>query len=440
MWSHIYVGPVTESRMSLVLVVGGGGREHALGWTLARSPRRPRLLFAPGNPGTAVLGENIPVAADDVAGLVAVARERSVDLVIVGPEVPLVLGLADALAEAGVPVVGPTAAAARIEGSKAWAKAFMARHRIPTAASATYERDEHDQAREYVAGLALPVVLKADGLAAGKGVVVASSRQQAMDALEELMHGTLGEAGRRVVVEEFLEGEEASVFAVCDGEDYVLLPSAQDHKRIGEGDTGPNTGGMGAYAPAPIVTPAVLEQVEREIIRPVLNGMKAEGHPYSGVLYAGLMIGPDGPRVVEFNCRLGDPETQVVLPLVQSDVLDLFEAAALGNLAGHVLETAPGAAACVVLAAEGYPGAYDTGALVSGTDRVPEDVLVLHAGTRREEDGSLRTSGGRVLGIVGLGSNLSMALSRAYAGVAVVNFEGMQYRRDIGRRGLKVVA
>jgi phosphoribosylamine--glycine ligase len=283
----------------------------------------------------------------------------------------------------------------------------------------------------------MPVVLKADGLAAGKGVVVATTQREARGALDELLGGAHGDAGARIVVEEFLEGEEASVFALCDGTDFVLLPSAQDHKRIGEGDTGPNTGGMGAYAPAPILTPALLDRVAREIITPVLEGMRSEGHPYRGVLYVGLMIGADGPRVVEFNCRLGDPETQAVLALVDSDLLDLFERAANGTLAGQRIDVATGFAACVVLAAPGYPGPHESGAAIRGVEEVPEDVLVLHAGTERGADGVLRTAGGRVLGLVGRGPDLVAALSRAYAGVAAIHFDGMQYRRDIGRRGLR---
>jgi len=423
-----------------VLVVGGGGREHAIGWSLSRSPRRPILLFAPGNPGTASLGENVPVQPTDLDGLVALALERRVGLVVVGPEAPLVAGLADRLVAAGVPVVGPSAGAARIEGSKAWANAFMARHGVPTAASATFAGSDAAGAREYVDRHALPVVLKADGLAAGKGVIVATTRAEASQGLEELLGGALGAAAAIIVVEDFLQGEEASVFALCDGHDFVTLAPAQDHKRIGEGDTGPNTGGMGAYAPAPLVTPEVLEAVEERIIRPVLAGMAAEGHPYCGVLYAGLMIGRAGPQVVEFNCRLGDPETQVVLPLLETDLLELFERAASGSLAGAEARTGAGAAACVVLAAGGYPGPYASGAEITGLDSLADDVVAFHAGTRAGADGAVETAGGRVLGIVGRGVDLPAALERAYAGVDRVRFDGMQYRRDIGRRGLVVTS
>ena len=421
-----------------ILVVGGGGREHALAWALARSPRRPRLLCAPGNAGTAACAENVAVDAADVDGLVALAQDRAVDLVVVGPETPLVAGLADRLDEAGVPVVGPSKAAARLEGSKAFAKDVMARHGVPTAASRTFGLGAVDEARAYVEARPLPVVLKADGLAAGKGVVVAETREAARDALAGMLEdGAFGAAGSTVVVEDFLEGEEASVFVLTDGRDYVVLPPAQDHKRIGEGDTGPNTGGMGAYAPAPVVTPDLLARVEAEVVRPTLDGMRAEGHPYRGVLYVGLMITADGPQVVEFNCRFGDPEAQAVLPLLASDPVELFEAVAGGRLAEVSVETRPGAAACVVLASAGYPGPVETGKLVEGLGPERDDAVVFHAGTARSPEGNVVTAGGRVLGATGLGPTLEDALAAAYAAADAVAFEGKTLRRDIGQKGLR---
>ncbi len=424
-----------------ILVVGGGGREHALCYALARSARRPQLFCAPGNPGTAALATNVPVEADDLGGLLAFAEASRMDLTVVGPEAPLVAGIVDRFEAAGLPVVGPAAAAARLEGSKDFAKAFMARHGIPTAASRTFDASDFDAAVAFVEGGAFPVVLKADGLAAGKGVHICEDAPAARAALRAiLLDDAYGEAGAAVVVEAFMRGEEASVFALTDGSDYVLLAPAQDHKRLGEGDTGPNTGGMGAYAPAPVVTPAVLRAVEEQVVRPTLDGMAAEGSPYRGVLYCGLMIGADGaPRVVEYNCRFGDPEAQVVLPLLASDAVDLFEALALGRLGEATVAVAEGAAACVVLASAGYPGAYQKGVPVRGLGAVPEGVVVFHAGTA-ERGGETVTAGGRVLGVTGFGPDLPAALDAAYAGVEALSFEGMQVRRDIGQRGLRRLA
>lgn len=411
-----------------ILVVGGGGREHALLDALARSPRRPMLFVAPGNAGTAALAEAVPVAGDDVDGLAQAARRLAVDLVVVGPEAPLVAGLVDRLDAEGVPVVGPTAAAARLEGSKAFAKETMARFDVPTAAYRSFERAS--DARATVEAHALPVVLKADGLAGGKGVVVAATHDEARGALDAMADAPL-------VVEAFLDGEEASVFVVTDGESYRLLPAAQDHKRLLDGDAGPNTGGMGAYAPAPAVTPEILAAVEARIVRPMLDGMRADGTPYRGILYVGLMLTASGPQVVEFNCRLGDPEAQAVLPLLASDAVDLFEAVAHRRLAGVEIAVHDGACACVVLASAGYPGAVETGRVIAGADAEIPGATLYHAATARDADGRLVTAGGRVLGAVGRGDTLADALAAAYALADAVDFDGKTIRRDIGARGLE---
>jgi phosphoribosylamine---glycine ligase len=423
-----------------VLVIGGGGREHAICHALARSPGLTRLSCAPGNAGIGSVAELVPIEPSQRRALLQFCEDQGVGLVVIGPEAPLVAGLAEELDAAGFHVVGPTAAAAQLEGSKAFAKAFMARHGIPAARSRTFSPDEVSNAEAFVASGSFPIVLKADGLASGKGVVIAENLDEAKRALREiLVEEVFGAAGRCVVVEEFLEGEEASVFVLTDGRDYVLLPTAQDHKRIGEGDTGPNTGGMGAYAPAPVATIEVMERVEREIIQPTLQGMAEEGRPYQGVLYCGLMITESGPRVIEFNCRLGDPEAQVILPLLDTDVLELFDAVARTQLRSVEVRLRDGAAACVVLASEGYPATPTLGRAITGLENVPEDALVFHAGTLVNGMGTLVTAGGRVLGVTGLGPDLQSALDRAYAAVEAISFEGMQFRQDIGRRGLERV-
>lgn len=422
-----------------ILIIGGGGREHALAWALARSPRQPDLLLAPGNAGTAVLGRNVAVNPTDLAGMLALARQERVDLTVVGPEQPLVEGLADAFEAAGLPVVGPTARAARLEGSKAFAKAFMARHRIPTASHRTFSAGQYEAATAYLAARGAPIVVKASGLAAGKGALVCATLAEAQEALDRILKtGAFGAAGDEVVVEEYMEGEEASVFALTDGDHYALLAPAQDHKRIGEGDVGLNTGGMGAYAPAPVVSHALLDRVRREIIEPTLSGMAEEGCPYRGVLYVGLMITTDGPKVVEFNCRLGDPEAQIVLPLLATDLVDVFEALAAGRLRDAAVRARSGASACVVMASAGYPGSYEKGFLITGLDAAAamDDVMVFHAGTRRDEAGRTVTAGGRVLGVTAVGDDLAQALDKAYQAVEVIQFDGAQYRRDIGQKGL----
>ena len=421
-----------------ILVVGGGGREHALLDALAKSRHAPTLLCAPGNAGTAVLAENVPVAVDDVAALVALGR--TVDLVVVGPEVPLVLGLADRLAEAGVLVVGPSAAAARLEGSKAFANAAMARFGVPTAASRAFRVSDRAEALDYISAHPLPVVLKADGLAAGKGVVVATTRAEAEAAFEALFPHALATSARALaetapvlVVEAFLAGDEASLFVLTDGETHAVLPAAQDHKRLGDGDTGPNTGGMGAVAPAAVVTPEVLARADAEIVRPLLDGLKRDGTPYRGVLYVGLMIDRGAPSVVEFNVRFGDPEAQVLLPLLATDAVDLFRAMATGRLADVEIRLHGGYAACVVLASGGYPGPVESGIPISGVEAAGEHARVFHAGTARDDQGRLVTAGGRVFGVTGTGASLADALSSAYRAADLIEFDGKTLRRDIGR-------
>ncbi len=422
-----------------VLVIGSGGREHTIAWKIAQSSLLTALYIAPGNPGTATLGENVPLAVGQIDELLAFARQKEIDLTIVGPEQPLVDGIVDAFTAAGLHIFGPTAAAAEIEGSKAFAKAFMDRQGIPTAFHRTFSVSEYEEARAYISKEGGPIVLKASGLAAGKGVLICHTTEEALDGLDALMKdGQFGDAGASVVVEEFMEGEEASIFALTDGENYVLLSSAQDHKRIGDGDTGPNTGGMGAYAPAPVMTEALMKEVEETIVQPTLKGMKDEGRPFQGILYTGLMITDEGPKVVEYNCRLGDPETQVVLPLLQGDLLKLIADLVKGK--GHNLQAiaSSGSAACVVMASEGYPGSYPKGRVISGLEQAAdvEDVVVFHAGTRATRDEGVETSGGRVLGVTARGENLQEALDKSYAAVSRISFEGKQYRTDIGQKGL----
>lgn len=427
-----------KTRRPHVLVVGSGGREHAIVQALASSPRGPTLYCAPGNAGTAEQATNVAIGAEEVERLVEFSTTESFDLVVVGPEAPLVAGLADRLREVDIAVVGPSAKAAQLEGSKAFANRQMERYGVPTARSREFTRAEIDDARRYVSDHAFPVVVKADGLAAGKGVVVAETTAQALQAVDDMLRGhAFGKAGSRIVVEEFLEGEELSVFALTDGTDYMLLPPSQDHKQIGDGDVGPNTGGMGAYAPTPLGSKDVLKRVEEEIVRPMLGGMREDEMPYEGILYAGLMIAPDGsPSVVEFNCRLGDPEAQVVLPLVGAQTLDLFEATAAGDLRDVEIQPMQGSAACVVLASEGYPGSYEKGFPIFGLDDLPTDVSVIHAGTRAEGD-TVVTAGGRVVGIVGVADDLPAAIDLAYRGVSAIDFQGKTYRNDIGRKGLE---
>lgn len=422
-----------------VLVVGAGGREHALAWKVAQSPRVSKVFVAPGNAGTAADPKLLNVPIEDIPALVAFAQRESVGLTIVGPEAPLAAGIVDAFRAAGLRIFGPTRAAAQLESSKDFAKAFMARHAIPTAASRTFT--EAVAAHAYVAARGAPIVVKADGLAAGKGVVVAMDVAEAHAAIDAMLtDNVLGNAGARVVIEDFLEGEEASFIVMADGRHALALASSQDHKRLGDGDRGPNTGGMGAYSPAPIVTPTVHARIMRDVVMPAIEGMAAEGTPYTGFLYAGVMIDAAGlPRVLEFNCRLGDPETQPIMARLRSDLVVLIEHAVNGTLDRVDAEWDRRSAIAVVLAAAGYPQSPRRGDVVEGLDRVTRDahpdVMVFHAGTTRN-GGVVKVSGGRVLGVTALGDSLPQAQRAAYAAIAPIQFDGMQYRRDIGHRAL----
>jgi len=420
-----------------ILVIGGGGREHALAWKLAQSPRVTEVLVAPGNAGTALEPKcrNAQVATADIAGLVALARTEGVSLTIVGPEGPLVAGVVDAFEAAGLACFGPRRLAARLEGSKQFTKEFLVRHRIPTARYSAFTHETFDAAQ--VSTHRPPIVVKADGLAAGKGVIIAASAGEAIRAAEGMFAGDFGEAGRVVVVEEFLEGEEASFIVMADGAHVLPLATSQDHKRLLDGDRGPNTGGMGAYSPAPVVTAALHGRIMREVIRPTLAGLAAEGMPYTGFLYAGLMIAKDGtPNVLEFNCRFGDPETQPVLSRLKSDLVTLCEAALAGRLDTVDAEWDPRAALGVVLAAAGYPEEPRTGDAIRGLDEAASlPGKVFHAATK-SVDGRVVTAGGRVLCAVGLGEGVAAAQKEAYALVERIGWNGMQYRRDIGWRAL----
>lgn len=418
-----------------VLVVGGGGREHALVWKIAQSPRVRKIFCAPGNAGIAQQAVCVGIKADDLDGLLAFARTEAVDLTVVGPEAPLAAGIVDAFEAAGLKVFGPRREAARLEASKVFAKELMLRYGVPTAKAAVF--DSPEAAKEYVRRCGGPCVVKADGLAAGKGVIVAESTAEAEAAIAEMMEAKVfGPAGARVLVEERLSGEEASVLALTDGETVLPLLPAQDHKPVFDGDKGPNTGGMGAYAPAPAVTPDLLRRIESEILIRAVRGLREEGITYKGVLYAGLMLTEEGPRVLEFNVRFGDPEAQPLLCLLTSDLVEAMEAVVEERLAGVRLAWHPGAAVCVVLAAAGYPGSCRKGDVISGLEELPPEVTVFHAGTALA-DGKFVTAGGRVLGVTARGANVRAAIERAYAAVGRISFAGMHYRRDIGQKALK---
>ena len=412
-----------------LLIIGSGGREHALSWKLAKSPKITKIYVAPGNGGTAKENKCENVSVQNPLNF---AKEKNIDLTIVGPEVPLAEGIVDNFQAAGLKIWGPSKAAAQIEASKAFAKSFMERHNIPTATSRTFT--DFGQSLKYLKTLNELPVIKASGLAAGKGVILPESLVEAEAALRAIMvEKKFGTAGKEVIIEERLTGQEASVLAFCDGQNIKIMPSAQDHKRALDGDKGLNTGGMGAYAPAPLITTELLQNITSDILQPTVNGLKAEGMPYVGILYAGIMLTESGPKTLEFNCRFGDPEAQVILPLLETDLLDIIESSISGTLASLDVQWQQNSAATVVLTSGGYPEAYEQGKPITGLD--VKEALIFHAGTSLQ-NGQVITSGGRVLNVVGIADNLKEALQKAYQAIEGIHFEGMHYRKDIGAKGL----
>ncbi|MFA5516371.1 MAG: phosphoribosylamine--glycine ligase [Desulfuromonadales bacterium] len=419
-----------------ILVIGGGGREHALVWKIAQSPLVEKIWCAPGNPGIASLAECVPLTVEDLDGLLAFARQQGIDLTVVGPEIPLTLGIVDRFQAAGLTIFGPSQSAARLEGSKAFCKDLMDRCGIPTAAYGAFT--DRDAAIDFIRRNGAPIVVKADGLAAGKGVVVAGTEEEAIAAVDEsMLAGVFGEAGKTVVIEEFLEGEEASFLAFTDGQRILPLASAQDHKPVFDDDQGPNTGGMGAYSPAPVVTEALHDEIVRNVLEPLVAGMEQAGCPYRGILYAGLMIKDGDIKVLEFNARFGDPEAQPLLARLQSDLVPVLLACARGDLAGMGLQWHDKAAVCVVMASGGYPGPFEKGFAIDGLDSAAkiDDLLVFHAGTA-EKAGKIVNNGGRVLGVTGLGATVADAIDKAYRGVKTISWSGAHYRTDIGKKAL----
>ncbi|WP_343313721.1 phosphoribosylamine--glycine ligase [Brucella sp. BE17] len=419
-----------------VLLIGSGGREHALAWKIAASPKLTKLYCAPGNPGIADHAELVSLDVNDHAAVIAFTKDKAIDLVIIGPEAPLVAGLADDLRAQSIRVFGPSKAAAQLEGSKGFTKDLCARFNIPTGAYGRF--NNAPKAKAYIRAQGAPIVVKADGLAAGKGVIVAMTLDEALDAVDACFEGAFGAAGAEVVVEEFLEGEEASFFCICDGKTALPLGSAQDHKRVGDGDTGPNTGGMGAYAPAPVMTPDIVERTMRELIEPTMRGMAEIGAPFSGVLFLGLMIGKDGPKLIEYNTRFGDPECQVLMMRLKSDLLDLIDAAVDGRLDAVSLEWKDQPALTVVMAAEGYPANVKKGSVIRGLEALDGevDVKVFHAGTA-EKDGDLIANGGRVLNVTAIASTVAEAQTQAYDAVKKIDWPQGFYRSDIGWRAVE---
>ncbi|HEY4612294.1 MAG TPA: phosphoribosylamine--glycine ligase [Bacteroidota bacterium] len=422
-----------------ILLIGSGGREHAIAWKLRQSPQVHELYCAPGNAGIGQHATLVPVKATELEKLLAFAKEKYIDLTVVGPEQPLVEGIVDLFEQHGLSIFGPRKAAAMLEGSKVFSKNFMRTYGIPTAQYASFGAGEQAAAEKFLRECSFPVVLKADGLAAGKGVVICETADEAKKAMDDMMVAKIfGAAGERIVIEEFLQGEEASVFVVSDGSNFVTLAPAQDHKRIFDGDRGKNTGGMGAYAPAPIVDEALLRRTTDEIIRPTLDGMRKEGTPYRGCLYCGLMVTAAGPKLLEYNCRFGDPEAQVVIPLIEGDFAELLLSVAQGKLNPQAAQTAGRSAVCVVVASKGYPDEYETGKVISGLDgfHAENNVVVFHAGTKKSGE-DIVTSGGRVLGVTAMGQDLETTIEKAYGAVGTISFDGAQFRRDIGQKALK---
>lgn len=420
-----------------ILVIGGGGREHALAWKIAQSPLVNKLYCAPGNAGTESVAVNVPIPADDVNGLLAFAKQNKIGLTVVGPEAALAKGVVDLFESAGLLIAGPSKKAALIEGSKVFMKEILTKAGIPTA---RYEaHTQKDSALSALARFGERVVIKADGLAAGKGVIVAGSREEAVDAIERMLVGReFGDAGAKIILEETLDGEEASILAFCDGHNVIMMPSSQDHKRIGDNDTGLNTGGMGAYSPAPAVTPQMERWVEENIMKAALAVMSADGRPYKGILYAGLMVTKEGPKVLEFNARFGDPECQPLLMRMKSDIVPVLMGVAKGDISDVRLEWSDEPAVCVVMASKGYPGDYEKGAAIHGLGRAGamKDVAIFHAGTAKSPGGQIVTSGGRVLGVTAKGATIAGAIGLAYKAVSQISFDGAYYRKDIGGRAL----
>ncbi|HEU0085824.1 MAG TPA: phosphoribosylamine--glycine ligase [Candidatus Paceibacterota bacterium] len=420
-----------------ILIIGGGGREHAVGWKIAQSKNPIELFFAPGNAGTASLGKNIPIKATDIDQLLKFAEKENINLTLALPDDPLALGIVDTFKAKGQRIFGPTKDAARLESSKAYAKNFMQKYGLPTAKFMTFTDSQN--AKKYVETHTLPVVVKVSGLALGKGVFICQTHDEAKNAISEIMEkNSFGEAGKEIVIEEFLAGKEISIHAFCDGENFSLFPSSQDHKRIGEGNTGPNTGGMGTIAPLPFVDENLMKKIAETIVAPTLAGMKKEGAPFQGILYPGLILTNDGPKILEYNARFGDPETQSYMRLLETDLLEIMEACMDQNIKELPIKWTDASACTIILASQGYPGDYRKGEVISGIDKAEEnkDIVVFHAGTSIGAGGELLTNGGRVLGVSAIGKNLTEALATAYSAISHINFSGMQYRKDIGNTNL----